>query len=92
MIAELPDTWNIFYIDLDRVYFNKRITLKKKIKNLTQLNASMPNCITYTDRLRFYRTYSGMKKLSDKDKQILRSIIQFSIQRNHFWKSKLKGI
>lgn len=92
MITELPDTWNIFYIDLDRVYFNKRITLKKKIKNLTQLNASMPNCITYTDRLRFYRTYTGIKKLSDKDKQILRSIIQFSIQRNHFWKPKLKGI
>ena len=92
MITELPDTWNIFYIDLDRVYFNKRITLKKKIKNLTQLNASMPNCITYTDRLRFYRTYTGIKKLNDKDKQILRSIIQFSIQRNHFWKPKLKGI
>src|SRR3990170_735328 len=92
MITELPDTWNIFYIDLDRVYFNKRITLKKKIKNLTQLNASMPNCITYTDRLRFYRTYTGIKKLSDKDKQIVRSIIQFSIQRNHFWKPKLKGI
>ena len=92
MITELPDTWNIFYIDLDRVYFNKRITLKKKIKNLTQLNASMPNCITYTDRLRFYRTYTGIKKLGDKDKQIVRSIIQFSIQRNHFWKPKLKGI
>ena len=82
MVGELPGTWELFYIDLDRVYFNKNITLKKKIKNLSQLNASLPNYITYTDRLRFYRTYAGVKTLNVEDKRILKSIIQLSIQRN----------
>ena len=82
MIRELPGTWDFFYIDLDRVYFNKKITLKKKIKNLSQLNTLLHNCITFTDRLRFYRTYAGAKKLNGKDKRTLKSIIQLSMQRN----------
>ena len=92
LIRELPDTWDFFYIDLDRVRFNTTITRKEKINNLTQLNASLPNCVTYTDRLRFYRIYTGAKKLHDEDKKIVRSIIQLSIQRNHFWKPKLQNI
>ncbi|HHT9109998.1 MAG TPA: lipopolysaccharide kinase InaA family protein [Candidatus Brocadiaceae bacterium] len=90
MIRELPDAWDFFYIDLDRVRFNTKITRKKKINNLTQLNASLANCITYTDRLRFYRIYTGSKKLCDEDKNTLRFIIQLSIQKNHFWKPKLQ--
>ena len=43
-----------FYLDLDRVCFDKIITHKKRIKNLSQLNASLPYYITYTDRLGFY--------------------------------------
>ncbi|MDO8140585.1 MAG: lipopolysaccharide kinase InaA family protein [Candidatus Brocadiales bacterium] len=89
MIMELPDTWDFFYLDLDRVCFNKKITLKKKIKNLSQLNASLPNCITYTDRLRFYRTYSGMERLDSENKRTLQAIIQLSIQRKHVWNPKV---
>ena len=66
MVSELQDAWDFIYIDLDRVSFNKIITLKRKIKNLSQLNASMPKCITYTDRLRFYKIYTGKKTLPKK--------------------------
>lgn len=90
MIMELPDTWNFFYLDLDRVCFNKKITHKKKIKNLSQLNASLPNCITFTDRLRFYRAYSGMERLDSESKQSLQAIIQLSIRRKHVWNPKRK--
>ncbi|NOG41521.1 MAG: hypothetical protein HND38_08330 [Planctomycetes bacterium] len=48
MIMELPDSWDFFYLDLDRVSFQKKITIKKTVKNLSQLNASIPHCITYT--------------------------------------------
>ena len=85
MIMELQDNWDFFYLDLDRVHFDKKITLKKMVKNLSQLNASIPNCITYTDRLRFYRTYTGMKNLNIENKQILRAIIRLSIKRKHVW-------
>ncbi|MCF6156983.1 MAG: hypothetical protein E3K32_00095 [wastewater metagenome] len=85
MVVELPDTWNFSYLDLDRVYFYKKITDKQKIKNLSQINASLPHCITYTDRLRFYQIYAGIKKLNGRDKQILKEIISISIRRNHVW-------
>jgi len=85
MIMELQDNWDFFYLDLDRVHFDKKITLKKMVKNLSQLNASIPNCITYTDRLRFYRTYTGMENLNIENKQILRAIIRLSIKRKHVW-------
>lgn len=82
MMRESSSDWDFFYIDLDRVYFNKKVTLKKRIKNLVQLNASIPNFITYTDRLRFYQTYTEEKILNDENKRIIRSIIRLCIQRN----------
>lgn len=85
IVIELQDTWGFSYLDLDRVYFNRRVTVKKRIKNLSQLNASLPGCISYTDRLRFYQAYTGVKDLKSKDKQIVKAIIQMSIERRHVW-------
>lgn len=90
LIMELSNGWNFYYLDLDRVFFYKKITLRRRIKNLSQLNASMPNCITYTDRLRFYRTYTGMRRLTKENKQILQTIIHLSIQRYDSWIPKYK--
>ena len=89
MILETQNAWEFFYLDLDRVWFDTIITHKKRIKNLSQLNASLPNYITYADRLRFYRTYAGIKKLDSKDKQILQAIIRTSLQRKHVWNPKI---
>jgi hypothetical protein len=88
MIKELQDDWDFFYLDLDRVCFHKKITPGKKIKNLSQLNASLPNYITYTDRIRFYRIYTGINELSVEDKQMLRMIIRLSLRRNHVWNAR----
>ncbi len=88
MIMESQDSWDFSYLDLDRVRFNKKITIKEMVKNLSQLNASIPNCITYTDRLRFYQIYSGMRNLNTENKQILKAIIQLSIKRKHVWTAK----
>ena len=90
IVKESNDTWNFFYLDLDWVWFKKWLTLRKKIKNLSQLNASLPHCITYTDRLRFYRTYAGVKNLNDENKRIVRAIVRLSIQRKHVWNPKIR--
>ena len=82
MVRELPDAWDFFYIDLDCVYFNKNITRRRKIKNLSQLNASVHNYFTRTDRLRFYKVYAGVQTLGNKDKQIVKAIIALSKKRN----------
>lgn len=85
MVMELPDTWDFFYLDLDRVSFHKKITKKRLIKNLSQLNASIPNYIGNRDRLRFYRTYTSSKNLNAESKHIVKEIIKMSIQRKHVW-------
>ncbi|MCF6149804.1 MAG: hypothetical protein E3K37_14210 [Candidatus Kuenenia sp.] len=85
LVRELEGTWNFYYLDLDRVYFNRTITRDERIRNLSQLNASMPNCMTYTDRLRFYKTYVNRTKLNDEDKEMIREIVRASIARKHVW-------
>ena len=88
MIRESQGTLDFFYLDLDRVSFHEKITKKRLIKNLSQLNASLPGCITYTDRLRFYQTYTGMKNMTGENKRILKTIVEFSIRRKHVWNPK----
>lgn len=88
MVRESQGILDFFYLDLDRVSFHEKITKKRLIKNLSQLNASLPGCITYTDRLRFYRTYTGMKNLTGENKRILKAIVEFSIRRKHVWNPK----
>jgi len=69
-------TENIFHlIDLARAFkptiFKKRFT----IKDLAQLYYSAPaKFFTKTDRLRFYKIYSGKNKMTQKDKAIIRKI------------------
>ncbi|MDR4509280.1 MAG: lipopolysaccharide kinase InaA family protein [Candidatus Brocadiaceae bacterium] len=90
MVDESNTTWSFFYLDLDRVHFYKKITSKIRANNLSQLNASLPNTITYTDRLRFYRTYAEINNLSTMDKQLIHSIIRKSIQRKHAWNPRVQ--
>lgn len=92
MVRESQGTWDFFCLDLDRLSFYKEIPLKKKMKTLSQLNASLPHCITYTDRLRFYRLYSGMRGFTRADKRIVGEIIRLSILRNHVWNPKRSAL
>ncbi len=51
--------------DYDRVRFGRPVELRRRIKNLAQLSASVAICISLADRLRFYRHYAR------KDPQLL---------------------
>lgn len=77
--------WEFFYLDLDRVSFKRLVTEREIIKNLTQLNASLPNEFSFSDRMRFYKNYSGRKRLNKGDKLLLKKIIADSVKRKHFW-------
>ena len=45
--------------DYDRVEFDRPVPARRRIKNLAQLSASIPICISLADRLRFFRRYVG---------------------------------
>ncbi len=82
--------WSFFFVDLDRVFFKSKLPMYNIIQNLTQLNASLPNSFSYTDRIRFFKSYSEKDTLSTTDKPIINKIIRASIRRNHFWKPTVK--
>ncbi|MHC4276699.1 MAG: lipopolysaccharide kinase InaA family protein [Planctomycetota bacterium] len=64
LIKELPQgEWEFYFIDYDKVVFNQEVSPRRRIKNLAQLHTSIPWCITWADRMRFYKAYA---KNSDK--------------------------
>ncbi|MBI3268326.1 MAG: hypothetical protein HYZ53_04840 [Planctomycetes bacterium] len=75
----------VWFLDLDRVSFGRRVTPRSKIKALAQLNASLPGALTRTDRLRFFRAYA----LGDRDvreaRGWIREIQARTIARRHVW-------
>jgi len=76
-----------YFLDLDRVSFNRETTLEERVTNLAQLNAAVTDVVTKSDRLRFYRFYSyGEECLPWKDrKDIIRQVMQATVKRRHFW-------
>lgn len=69
---------DVYFIDLDRVYFQKKLTRHQQINNLAQINASVSNQMTPKDRLRFFYFY--MKKNISKPlrKQYYNRILEIS--------------
>ncbi len=70
-----------FYcVDTDSIQFPRRLSLRRRIKNLAQLNG-LPACITTADRVSFYKEYFGLQRLTLKDKHVIRVIRQLSLSR-----------
>lgn len=55
-------------IDLDGVRI-KKLSQKRRIVNLSQLNASLSNAVTYKDRVRFFHYYSLEEKPTRQEKR-----------------------
>jgi heptosyltransferase-2 len=70
------DTGRFYLIDLARVFKPKHFAERLRIKDIAQLYYSAPGTIfSGTDRLRFYWEYAGTKKLTAKDKNFIRSVL-----------------
>ena len=57
MVKEKDKSFDFIFLDFDKVSFEEEITIRKRVKNLTQMNLSTPGLITITDRLRFLKEY-----------------------------------
>lgn len=61
--------WYFYFIDLDRVVFKRTLSLSERINNLAQINASVADCITPSDRLRFFKRYAqGTSAMEQREK------------------------
>lgn len=64
----LVDQGQFIMVDLEGVKKCKKLSLRKKVINLAQLNASISNAISLKDRLRFFHFYCS-DNLPDKRKR-----------------------
>ncbi len=78
MMKENDKSFHITFLDFDKVSFEEEVTIRKRIKNLTQMNLSTPKLISTTDRLRFLKEYLKQCNIIYEKKSILREIINLS--------------
>jgi tRNA A-37 threonylcarbamoyl transferase component Bud32 len=53
--------------DYDRVRLDRAVSPRRRIKNLAQLSASVPVCVSLADRLRFFRAYAEGDAQAQRD-------------------------
>jgi serine/threonine protein kinase len=78
MVKEKDKSFDLTFLDFDKVSFNEKITVRKRVKNLTQINLSTPRLFTLADRLRFLKEYLDQCGITNEKKNILREVINLS--------------
>jgi tRNA A-37 threonylcarbamoyl transferase component Bud32 len=78
MVKENGKSFEFTFLDFDKVSFREEITVRKRVKNLTQINLSTPRLFTLTDRLRFLKEYLDQCDITNEKKSILREVINLS--------------
>jgi len=58
LVRAAAASWEFFFVDLDRVSFNRPLTFDRRANNLAQIHASVADVMTVRDRLYFFRIYS----------------------------------
>jgi serine/threonine protein kinase len=82
LVNTMPNGKLRFYcVDSDSVQFPLRLSLRRRIKNLAQLNG-VPTCITTTDKIRFYKEYFGLLELTPKHRLFVNLIFFISRRRS----------
>ncbi len=82
--------WEMFIIDLDAVSLWKKLTLRRRLQDLARINVC-PNCITNTDRMRFFKAYFHGRP--PKAHEYVRRIFELAgvIGRRRFRRHRRKG-
>lgn len=71
---------HFYCVDTDSIQFPPRLSLRRKMKNLGQLNG-LPACVTTADRVRFYKEYFELQTLTPMHKFLIRIIRRISRSR-----------
>ena len=81
---------SFWLIDLDQISFLKKLSSRKKIKNVCQINTSIPWEATLSDRLKFFYFYTEREKLNKKDRRMIKKILRSSWKRNPHWHPRFR--
>jgi tRNA A-37 threonylcarbamoyl transferase component Bud32 len=82
LVLKDGEGWNFYFLDLEDIRFDKRVSERDLFKNFLQLNTSSPKIITTRDRFRFFRDYLALCPIVRDKKSFLRRLIGESKQRD----------
>ena len=68
--------WAFYFVDLDRVAFKHHLSFRQRSNNLAQINASIDDCVSITDRLKFFRTYAWGTPVMKERKRYYQKILE----------------
>ena len=73
---------NFYFVDLDRVYFKDQLSFEQMANNLAQINASIADCISPRDRLKFFRIYAAGTSRMINRKRYFKRIVEIGRKKN----------
>lgn len=81
VVSENQQAWDFKLLDLEDVRLSEKVNERKLFKSLLQLNTSIPNFVTRTNRLRFFRAYLRQHPIIRNEKEFLLRLIKKSKER-----------
>ena len=81
LIREKPGGWSFSLIDLEDVIQGAKIGIEKILRNLVQINCSVPRFFTYGDRIRFLKGYLGANPVAMDERAFIKRVLKESRSR-----------
>jgi len=72
-------------IDFGDVRFGRRVSSRRRVKNLAQLNAALPDQVPNAIRARTLARYLRASGSAENESELQRRVIELSLKRDHRW-------
>ena len=78
LVRERTGVWDFSFIDLDAVRLTTEVNSRKALKNLVQINCSIPGFLSYADRMRFLISYLEIHPIPMRKKDVIKAVLEES--------------
>jgi len=73
--------WDFSFIDLDAVHLGTEVSYRRALKNLVQINCSIPGFLGYGDRVRFLNWYLEIHPIPVAKRDLIKAVLEESRKR-----------
>jgi tRNA A-37 threonylcarbamoyl transferase component Bud32 len=81
LARELRGGWDFSFIDLDAVHLGTEVSSRRTLKNLVQINCSIPGFLGYGDRVRFLNWYLEIHPIPMAKRDLIKAVLEESRKR-----------
>jgi len=82
LTRERSGHWDFSFIDLDAVRLGMKVDSRRVLKNLVQINCSIPGFLGYGDRVRFLKWYLQTHPIPLQKRDLINTILEESRKRS----------